>query len=149
MLPSIAIVWCAWLALMGVDAARYQWSALPFWLQCVGVALMVLSYWMIMRVVRENTFLAPVVRIQSEREHRVIATGPYSIVRHPFYSALLIYLPASALVLGSWYGLVASVVLSAGFVLRTAMEDRELRRRLAGYTEYAARVHYLLIPFVW
>jgi protein-S-isoprenylcysteine O-methyltransferase Ste14 len=29
------------------------------------------------------------------------------------------------------------------------MEDRELRRGLAGYTEYAAQVRYRLIPFVW
>jgi protein-S-isoprenylcysteine O-methyltransferase Ste14 len=110
---------------------------------------MALPFWMIARVFRENTFLAAVVRIQTERGHRVISTGPYATVRHPLYAAMLIYLPANALLLGSWYGLAASFVLSGGIVFRTAMEDRELRRGLGGYTEYAARVRYRLIPFVW
>jgi protein-S-isoprenylcysteine O-methyltransferase Ste14 len=147
-LPMI-IAWCAWLVLMGLDAVRFRWSVMPLWLQCAGGALIVLSFWMIARVYRENPFLTAVVKIQTERGHRVISTGPYAIVRHPLYAAVLIYLPANALLLGSWYGLAGSFVLSGGLVFRTAMEDRELRRGLAGYTEYAARVRYLLIPFVW
>ncbi len=143
------IAWCGWLVLMGLDAVRFRWSVMPVWLQCVGGALIVLSFWMIARVFRENPFLAAVVRIQRERGHRVISTGPYATVRHPLYAAMLIYLPANALLLGSWYGLAASFVLSGGIVFRTAMEDRELQLGLAGYTEYAARVRYRLIPFVW
>jgi protein-S-isoprenylcysteine O-methyltransferase Ste14 len=104
---------------------------------------------MIARVSRENTFLAAVVRIQTERGHRVISTGPYATVRHPLYAAMLIYFPANALLLGSWYGLAASFVLSGCLVLRTVMEDRELLRGLEGYPDYAARVRYRLIPFVW
>jgi protein-S-isoprenylcysteine O-methyltransferase Ste14 len=110
---------------------------------------MVLSFRMIARVFRENPFLAPVVKIQTERGHRVISTGPYAVVRHPLYAAVLIFLPGNALLLGSWYGLAASLVLAGGIVFRTAMEDRELRRGLEGYREYAARVRYRLIPFVW
>jgi protein-S-isoprenylcysteine O-methyltransferase Ste14 len=143
------VVWCAWLVLMGLDAVRFHWSVMPVWLQCAAAALMVLSFRMIGRVFRENTFLAAVVKIQTERGHRVISTGPYAVVRHPLYSAVLIYLPATALLLGSWYGLAASFILSGGIAFRTAMEDRELRRGLEGYTEYAARVRYRLIPFVW
>ena len=147
-LPMI-IAWCAWLVLMGLDAVRFRWSVMPLWLQCAGGALIVLSFWMIARVYRENPFLTAVVKIQTERGHRVISTGPYAAVRHPLYAAMLIYLPANALLLGSWHGLAASFVLSGGLVFRTAMEDRELRRGLAGYTEYAAQVRYRLIPFVW
>jgi protein-S-isoprenylcysteine O-methyltransferase Ste14 len=62
---------------------------------------------------------------------------------------MLIFLPASALLLGSWFGLEASFVLLSGIAFRTEMEDRELRRGLEGYTEYATRVRYRLIPFVW
>ena len=147
-LPMI-VAWCVWLVLMGLDSVRFRWSAMPLWLQCAGGALIVLSFWMFARVCRENPFLTAVVKIQTERDHRVISTGPYAAVRHPLYAAMLIYLPANALLLGSWYGLAASFVFSAGLVFRTAMEDRELRRGLAGYTEYAARVRYRLIPFVW
>ncbi len=148
-LLAMGVGWFAWLPLMALDAVRFRWSVMPIWLQCLGAALMLLSFWMIGRVLRENTFLAPVVRIQAERGHKVISTGPYATIRHPLYAALLIFLPANALLLGSWYGLAASAVLLAGLVFRTAMEDRELHRNLPGYDEYSARVHYRLVPFVW
>jgi protein-S-isoprenylcysteine O-methyltransferase Ste14 len=148
-LLAVIVAWCGWLVLMGLDAVRFRWSVMPLWLQCAGGALMVVSFGMMARVFRENTFLTAVVRIQTERGHRVISTGPYALVRHPLYASVLIYLPANALLLGSWYGLAASFVLLGGLVFRTAMEDRELRRGLEGYTEYAARVRYRLIPFIW
>ncbi len=143
------IAWCAWLVLMGLDAVRFRWSVMPVWLQCVGAVMIVSSFWMIGRVFRENPFLTAVVRIQTERGHSVVSTGPYATVRHPLYASMLIYLPATALMLGSWAGLAASVVFLGAFVFRTAMEDRELQRGLAGYPEYAARVRYRLIPFIW
>lgn len=143
------VAWCAWLVLMGLDAVRFRWSVMPVWIQSAGAALIVLSFRMIGRVFRENPFLTAVVRIQTERGHRVVSTGPYATVRHPLYAAMLIYLPANALLLGSWAGLAASVVFLGGLVFRTAMEDRELQHSLAGYTEYAARVRYRLIPFIW
>jgi protein-S-isoprenylcysteine O-methyltransferase Ste14 len=147
-LPLI-LAWCGWLLLMGLDAVRFRWSVMPIWLQCAGGALMLLSFWMMARVFRVNTFLAAAVRIQTERGHKVISTGPYALVRHPLYASMLIYLSSNALLLGSWYGLAASFVLSAALVFRTVMEDRVLRRGLEGYTEYAARVRYRLIPFIW
>jgi protein-S-isoprenylcysteine O-methyltransferase Ste14 len=148
-LLAMTVAWCGWLVLMGLDAVRFRWTAMPVWLQCAGGASMMLSYRMIARVFRENPFLSAVVRVQRERGHRVISTGPYAVVRHPLYAAVLIFLPGNALLLGSWYGLAASLVLAGGIVFRTAMEDRELRRGLEGYREYAARVRYRLIPFVW
>ncbi len=111
--------------------------------------LVVLSFFAIDRVFHENTFLAAVVRIQAERGHRVVSSGPYAVVRHPLYATMLVFLPANALMLGSWYGVAASLVLIGAIVLRTAMEDRELQRGLAGYAVYAARVRYRLVPFVW
>ena len=148
-LLTMIAAWCGWLVLMGLDAVRFHWSAMPLWLQITGGALMVISYRMIVSVFRENPFLSSVVRIQSERGQRVISTGPYAIVRHPLYATMLIFLPANALLLGSWYGLAALLVFLPGFVFRTVMEDRELMRNLTGYEEYADRVRYRLIPFVW
>lgn len=148
-LVSLIFVWCGWLMLMGLDAVRFRWTVMPGWLQSAGGALMVLSYGMIARVCLANTFLAPVVRIQAERGHRVISSGPYALVRHPLYAAVLIFIPANALVLGSWWGAAGSLVLAAAIVYRTVMEDRELQRGLEGYAEYAARVRYRLIPRVW
>jgi protein-S-isoprenylcysteine O-methyltransferase Ste14 len=65
------------------------------------------------------------------------------------YAAMLVFLPANALLLGSWYGVAASLLLLGALVFRTAMEDRELRHRLPGYADYAVRVRYRLIPHVW
>ena len=93
--------------------------------------------------------LTTVVRIQTERGHKVISTGPYAVVRHPLYAAALLVFFSSALLLGSWYGLAASLVLAGAVVFRTVLKDRELRRGLQGYTDYAARVRYRLIPLVW
>ena len=142
-------LWCAWIALMGLDAVRFRWSAMPLWLASVGSALVAISFWLVARVFLENTFLAPVVKIQKDRGHRVISTGPYAIVRHPLYAAVCVMIPASALVLGSWWGLASSVLLLAGLVWRTLMEERELVAHLEGYAEYAQRVRYRLVPFIW
>jgi len=105
--------------------------------------------WICHRAFRENTFLAPVVRIQRERGHHVVSTGPYRVVRHPLYSGALVIFPSTALMLGSWYGLAASTALGIALVIRTALEDRELRRALEAYAEYAGRVRYRVIPRVW
>jgi len=149
LLAAMFAAFVGWLVLMGLDAERFRWSAVPLWLQCVGGASLPLSFWMIGCVYRENPFLAAVVKIQKERGHRVISTGPYALVRHPLYAAALILLPGSALLLGSWYGLAGACVLDGGIAVRAAMEDRELQRGLEDYAEYAARVRYRLIPLVW
>lgn len=148
-LVAMSVFWVLWHVLMGLDAVRFHWSYMPIWCQFAGGALMLWSFRMIGRVFRENTFLAAVVKIQTERGHHVISTGPYAVVRHPLYSAALIFIPAIALLLASWYGLSGAAVLVCGLVFRTAMEDRELRRGLEGYPAYAARVRYRLIPRVW
>jgi protein-S-isoprenylcysteine O-methyltransferase Ste14 len=148
-LVAMGALWCAWLVLMGLDAVRFRWSVMPLWLASVGAALVAISFWLVARVFLANTFLAPVVKIQKERGHRVISSGPYAIVRHPLYAAACIMIPASALVLGSWWGLAFSVLLLAGIVWRTVMEERELVAHLEGYAQYAQRVRYRLVPFVW
>jgi protein-S-isoprenylcysteine O-methyltransferase Ste14 len=146
--PILIVLWLCWLALMGLDA-RYGWSAMPVWLQWIGAAGVALTMWIWFLVFRENTFLAPVVKIQKERGHKVVSTGPYAIVRHPMYASALIFFAASTLMLGSWVGFAAALALMALLVVRTALEDRELQRGLAGYTDYAARVRYKLVPLIW
>ncbi|MGH6943069.1 MAG: methyltransferase family protein [Geminicoccaceae bacterium] len=143
------ILFPGWLVLMGLDAVRFGWSVMPVWLQWVGGAGLALSFWIMHLTFRENTFLAPVVKIQTERGHKVVSTGPYAVVRHPLYAAALMFFAATALMLGSWYGLAAALVLAGVLVVRTAMEERELRCRLDGYAAYARRVRYRLVPWIW
>jgi protein-S-isoprenylcysteine O-methyltransferase Ste14 len=78
-----------------------------------------------------------------------VTKGPYGFVRHPFYAATLLLLPSAALMLGSWFGLAAAVPLAGVVVLRTALEDRELHRKLGGYADYAQRIRYRLVPWLW
>lgn len=101
------------------------------------------------RVMRMNSFAAPVVKIQAERGQSVITTGPCTLVRHPLYLGALFYVAATSLVLGSWWGLLTVPIVAAGFAIRIPVEERVLRQGLAGYNDYARKVRWRLIPFVW
>src|SRR5262249_10623166 len=138
-----------WLVLMGLDAVRFGWSSMPGWAQDVGALGIFLSLWIGYRVMRENSFAAPVVRIQEERGQTVITTGPYRYVRHPMYAGALFFLFGSPLLLGSWWGLVPALLLALMLALRIPVEEKALRAGLPGYAAYAARVRYRLIPLVW
>ena len=96
-----------------------------------------------------NKFFEPTVRIQTDRGHRVIDTGPYAIVRHPGYVSGFLVFIGMPLCLGSLWALIPAVLVCLLLVVRTIWEDQTLREELAGYEEYAQRVRYRLIPGVW
>ena len=96
-----------------------------------------------------NTYASVVVRIQKERGHYVIDSGPYKWVRHPMYVGTILMGIGVPIALGSWWALIPGLAFSILFVLRTAQEDRVLRRDLPGYAEYADKVRYRLLPHVW
>jgi protein-S-isoprenylcysteine O-methyltransferase Ste14 len=146
---AFVLLFVAWLPLMGLDGGRWHRGQMPLWLEVIGAAGIVAMFALADRVMHANTFLAPVVRVQSERDHQVVTTGPYAVVRHPFYSAAILMFVSAPLLLGSWYGELGALVLTAGLVLRTTLEDRMLQRALGGYADYAARVRYRLVPGVW
>ncbi|MCJ9704450.1 MULTISPECIES: isoprenylcysteine carboxylmethyltransferase family protein [unclassified Bradyrhizobium] len=138
----------AWLVLIGVDR-RMQWSDMPVALQAVGFALFLLSTLFTLWVFRENSFAAPVVKLQAERAQRVISSGPYAHVRHPMYSGMILFFAGVPLLLGSWWGLLMVPMLVLLFAIRIGIEERTLREGLQGYADYAARVRYRLVPGVW
>ena len=96
-----------------------------------------------------NRFFSGVVRIQKERGHEPVSGGPYAYVRHPGYVGALAFTLATPLVLGSSWTSMTAGATAVVLVIRTALEDRTLKNELAGYREYAARVRYRLLPFVW
>jgi protein-S-isoprenylcysteine O-methyltransferase Ste14 len=149
LLPVFLLLFVAWLILMSLDAVRFAWSDVPVWLQVLGALGVTLSYYVIYLAFRENAYLYPVVKIQEERGQSVVSTGPYRHVRHPMYSSSFVFFPATALLLGSWLGLLFSLVLIAMIILRTALEDRTLKSGLDGYAEYAETVKYRLVPHLW
>jgi protein-S-isoprenylcysteine O-methyltransferase Ste14 len=96
-----------------------------------------------------NRFFEPGVRIQANRGHEVIDTGPYAFVRHPGYVAASLLFVGIALSLGSYWALIPVALTCLLVVLRTRWEDRTLRDELAGYEEYTRRVRYRLVPGIW
>jgi protein-S-isoprenylcysteine O-methyltransferase Ste14 len=96
-----------------------------------------------------NPFFEKTVRIQTDRGHRVIDTGPYAYLRHPGYVGFMGWILSTPLLLASAWAFVAALLAVVGIVIRTALEDRTLHAELPGYPEYAARVRFCLIPGVW
>jgi len=137
-----------WFIVTGLDR-RWLASDMPLVLQGLGYVLLLIATAFMLRVVRENSFAAPVVKVQAERGHRVIDTGPYAVVRHPMYSGAVLYLAAIALLLGSWWGLATSPVFFVLFSVRAGLEERALADGLPGYADYLTRVRYRLVPGVW
>ncbi|TIT27590.1 MAG: isoprenylcysteine carboxylmethyltransferase family protein, partial [Mesorhizobium sp.] len=128
---------------------RFGWSAVPLWVLVIGGVILLVGLWICYLTMLENSFAAPVVKIQDERGQHVITTGPYSYVRHPMYAGAILYFAGTALLLGSWWGL-ASVLFFVGLLaIRTFIEEQALRTGLRGYDDYAANVRYRLIPLVW
>ncbi|MGA2091718.1 MAG: isoprenylcysteine carboxylmethyltransferase family protein, partial [Endomicrobiales bacterium] len=89
------------------------------------------------------------VHVQEERGQTVISTGPYHYVRHPLYSAAFIYFFGTALLLGSWLGVLFEVIFFVMFGVRAVLEERQLGEQLKGYSEYLEKVRYRFIPYVW
>lgn len=129
---------------------RFNWSApFPVTLAVLGLVFLVLGYIPMLWAMRENQFFSSVVRIQKERGHRVITTGPYRFVRHPGYMGSIIYILALPFAITSYWALVPAVVTIIIAIIRTSIEDDILKRELEGYTEYAERVNYRLLPGIW
>jgi protein-S-isoprenylcysteine O-methyltransferase Ste14 len=145
----IIVVWFSWLVLMALDAKRWSLSQMPEALNYAGAVLIPIGFFIVWLTFRENSFAAPVIKIQKERGQRVISTGPYRIVRHPMYAGGLLYIIGMPLLLGSWLGLLVLPLIVGALSVRIFIEEAALRQGLPGYGDYAARVRYRLIPGVW
>jgi hypothetical protein len=138
------------LIVAGLDWARSPIApplVLP--VQLPAFAIFALGYLFALSAVHVNPFFATFVRIQNDRGHRLVDTGPYAWVRHPGYAGALLAHLALPLALGSLRALVPAGIGVFLFVLRTGREDRFLAEHLPGYPEYRARVRWRLVPGIW
>ena len=146
---SLITLYVLWFVAMGLDRRYGWWSSVPMWLQALGAIGVFLSVYLGYLTFRANSFASPVVKIQTERAHSVITTGPYAYVRHPMYAGALFHFIGLPLLLGSRWGLAFLPIFIALFAIRIGIEERTLRIALKGYDDYAARVRYRIIPLIW
>lgn len=128
---------------------RFNWDRLPMEYFYSGLILYLLSCVFTVWPVLENKHFEETARVQENRGHKVITTGPYRIIRHPGYAGLFTWAIASYLMFGTLYVGIVSLVIIVILCIRTYMEDKMLKNELAGYLEYTQKVKYRLIPFVW
>jgi len=135
-------------AVCGLDV-RFGAPTLGIGYYLAGILLFVAGWSFTSWALVVNKFFEGTVRIQKERGHKVITTGPYAIVRHPGYAGMILLYLAMPFGFGSLYGLIPALLLAAAFVFRTHFEDEFLQEELKGYKEYCKKTKYRLIPFVW
>ncbi len=151
--PIVAVVvligpMATWIT-AGLDE-RFHWSgAMAGAAMAAGVAIAAMAAALIAWSMYANRFFSAVVRIQRDRGHVVISDGPYGFVRHPGYAGIAAFTLATPLILNSRWAFLPAALTAGASVLRTALEDRTLRRELDGYAEYAGRVRSRLIPLIW
>jgi len=134
----------------GLDAVRFgPFVPIPQTTQVAALLVFALGYGFAIWAVRSNPFFATFVRIQDDRDHAVVSSGAYALVRHPGYAGALLAHLALPFALGSIWALVPAAMGTIFFVARTSREDRTLRDRLVGYREYQTRVRWRLVPGVW
>lgn len=144
----VALPFLAHLVLAGLDA-RFGWTVVPLPVQALGFLLVVSGFGLVAWTLLTNPFASSAVRLQPEREQRVISTGPYGWVRHPMYLAVVFVSLGAGVALGSWLSALPLLLVIAIFVRRTLLEDRLLRAELQGYDAYASRVRWRVIPLLF
>ena len=154
--PGADAGWLPWIrgvafahVLVAVADSRYDWTFVPDALRAIGLAGFAASFLFIVWAMRTNYFFSVVVRIQEERGHRLVDSGPYAFIRHPGYAGMILFAPLSGLALGSWISVAVALIYSALVVRRVVFEDGFLSANLAGYEDYRRRVPYRLVPRVW
>lgn len=133
----------------GLDAL-FGWSpgfSMP--VKMIALFLLLASYAFSSYTLIENRYFSGVVRLQPERDHHVISSGPYGLIRHPGYAAAFVFYPATCFLLDSAWAFLPSIFLLVFLIIRTKKEDQFLQQELSGYADYAKRVRYRLFPGIW
>lgn len=133
-----------------LDYGRFHWSpAVPLPVKLIALLAVALGLAFAAWAMVVNKFFAKCVAIQTDRDHVVITTGPYAYVRHPGYTGSILAFVTLPIALGSLWALLPAAAGLLLFIVRTFLEDRTLQKDLEGYTEYAQKVPWRLIPYIW
>jgi len=133
-----------------LDGGRFGWEPqIPILVVIIGVVVYTIGQIIILWAKKVNKFFSSVVRIQKDRDQTVCKYGPYRLVRHPGYLGGLLYIIVTPFVLGSFWGLIPTVIAVILLFIRTYLEDKTLQNELEGYMDYANEVRYRLLPGIW
>ncbi len=144
--PAILNLYFLGFIIPGFDF-RFHWSSVPIWIAIMSNAIVFLGYIFIIYVFKENSYASTVIQV--EQEQKVIATGPYALVRHPMYLGMLLMSLFSPLALGSYWAIIPSLMIIPSLILRIKSEEEVLRQSLQGYNDYCLKTRYRLIPLIW
>ena len=148
--PAMALGSVVILIVAGVDKLN-GWTTTPYSItaKVATLIVIVLGYILGTWAMVENKFFSGVVRIQEDRGHRVVATGPYRFIRHPGYAGTLWVYLLMPILFDSLWAFIPALLLFGVVILRTSLEDRTLQAELPGYAEYAQKTRYRLFPGIW
>ena len=147
--PVVALGSFVILIVAGVDKLNGWTAPYSITAKIATVIVIVLGYALGTWALVENKFFSGIVRIQSDRGHRVVTTGPYRFVRHPGYAGALWTYLAMPILLDSIWAFIPALLLVFALVLRTSLEDQTLQAELPGYKEYTQKTRYRLFPGIW
>lgn len=144
---KLSYVWFLTAFLLPGFDRRYGWSSVPAAIVIVADIIVLVGYGVFVLVLRENRYASRVIEVEQQQE--VIVTGPYAWVRHPMYLGVSLMYVASPLALGSYWGIIPTVLLIVLLVARIRNEESVLLSKLKGYQEYTTKTRYRLFPGIW
>lgn len=147
--PSLAFGSLFILIVAGLDRLFGWTSSFVMITKITALIVIILGFLLGSWALIENRFFSGVVRIQKDRGHRVVSTGPYRFIRHPGYAGALLAYLATPVLLDSIWAFIPALLLVGVLILRTALEDRTLQQELPGYQQYAEKTRFRLIPGLW
>lgn len=142
----IALFVAAVFVACGLDK-RFGWSRLPLIVIVISDVAVFFTYLFVINVLLKNRYASRTVEV--EEDHKLITTGPYKIIRHPMYLAVLIMFISTPFTLGSYWASIGNVFIISPFIARIINEEKLLIKQLKGYKKYTEEVKYRLIPGLW
>src|SRR5580692_5085413 len=95
---------------------RLGWSSVPAYACVIGDQMMLAGFVIVFEVFKANSFTSGIIEVAEDQ--KVISSGPYAIVRHPMYTGGLIMLFGIPLALGSWWGMLVNLPMTAAVIWR-------------------------------
>jgi len=143
LLLAVGLLWPDQVLGSFLNERLFPWAPWQFWLAAlITAAGLLFAVWARVHLARNWSGTVTI-----KRDHELIASGPYAIVRHPIYTGLLAAFIGSAMARGEWRGVLAVLVVWAAFWRKLRLEERWMTERFGErYTAYKRRVP-ALVPF--